>query len=80
MLTAIESFKEWAVELMEYAYANRKQGNEYGYESLREQVWNGLDDLAEDLTSEEFASLEKWIKSIKQKKKRASILRPVFLF
>ena len=65
MLTAIESFKEWAVELMEYAYTDRKQGNEYGYESLREQVWKGFDDLAEDLNDKEIASLEKWVKAIK---------------
>lgn len=63
----IESFKEWAVALMEYAYADRKQGNEYGYESLREQIWKGLDDLAKDrnLNDLEIASLEQWVKAIK---------------
>lgn len=66
-MLAIESFKEWAVALMEYAYEDRKHGNEYGYESLREQVWNGFDDLAEDqnLNGDEIASIEQWVKSIK---------------
>lgn len=66
-MNMIESFKEWAVALMEYAYADRKQGNEYGYEYQREQVWKGLDDLAEDqnLNDGEIDSLEQWVKSIK---------------
>lgn len=61
----IESFKEWAVALMEYAYNDRKQGNEYGYEYQRDLVWQGLDDLSDKLSDEEFSSLEKWVKSIK---------------
>lgn len=65
MLTVIESFKEWATELMSYAYEDRKHGNEYGYECQRQQVWQGLDDLSNDINDSEFASLEKWVKSIK---------------
>ena len=64
-MNMIESFKEWATELMSYAYKDRKQGNEYGYEYQRQQVWQGLDDLSNDINDSELASLEKWVKSIK---------------
>lgn len=64
-MNMIESFKEWAVALMEYAYEDRKQGNEYGYEYQRNQVLDGLDDLSNDINDSELASLEKWVKLIK---------------